>query len=240
MKIVAINGSPRGKMGNTYIMVEEFLKGARDAGADVEHILLADKKIHHCIGCFSCWIKTPGVCAFNDDMRDILPKLLADVLVYATPLYIFNVTGIMKNFMDRQLPLVDPHLERDSIGETRHADRYGKTPKLVIISNCGFPEQTHFDGLKALFKCMARNTKAEIIAEIYRGEGELLKANSIFLKPVLSKYKKLLQRCGREVVENGRLSEDTKTELEKPLISYESYTEHANKHWDKELAKIAR
>ena len=58
MKIVAFNGSPRGAAGNTHIMVESFLAGAEAAGAETENILLTDRKIGHCIGCFACWLKT--------------------------------------------------------------------------------------------------------------------------------------------------------------------------------------
>lgn len=239
LKITAINGSPRGRNGNTYIMVEEFLTGARDAGALTEHILLADKKIHNCIGCFTCWTKTPGVCVFKDDAAPLLSIFESDIVVFATPLYVDNVSGLMKNFFDRLIPLGLPYFEMDENGESRHLLPKGtKVPRMVVISNCGFPEQTHFEVLKVLFRRMARNFHTEVIAEIYRGEGEMLKVGSIFLKPILYKYKKLLQRCGREIVESGALSAETKLELEKPLIPYKSYLDHANKHWDEELAKL--
>ena len=52
MKIIAFNGSPRGDKSVTNMMVEEFLSGARKAGAQTENILLSTKKIHHCVGCF--------------------------------------------------------------------------------------------------------------------------------------------------------------------------------------------
>ena len=70
MKILCVNGSPKGRKSTTYLMAEEFLKGARGRGAETDHVLLSDKKIHHCIGCFSCWFKTPGRCFFEDDMKD--------------------------------------------------------------------------------------------------------------------------------------------------------------------------
>jgi multimeric flavodoxin WrbA len=240
MKITAINGSPRGKGGNTYIMVEEFLAGAREEGAEVEHILLAGKNIHHCIGCFTCWVKTPGVCVFKDDMAAILPKIWSDIFVIATPLYVDNVTGLMKNFLDRCLPSADPHFEPDALGESRHVQREKKTPpKIVIISNCGYPEQTHFEPLKVYFRRVARNMHTEILAEIYRGEGELLKADNLLIKPIQYMYKRLLRKCGREVVKHGRLMADTMAELEKPLISYDSYLKNANEYWDKMLGKLS-
>ncbi len=107
MRVVAINGSPRGRDGNTERILEPFLEGTRDAGAEVETIYLKDKKINHCLGCFSCWVKTPGVCVHHDDMPEILEKVIAaDMLVYATPLYCYSVTGMMKDFLDRNIPLL--------------------------------------------------------------------------------------------------------------------------------------
>lgn len=236
MKIVAINGSPRGKSGNTFIMVEEFLKGARNAGADCDHILLAEKKIHHCMGCFTCWTKTPGHCAISDDMTDLIPRLKSDMVVFASPVYVDNVTGLMKNFMDRLVPTALPYFELDERGEARHICET-EQPKIIVISNCGFPEQSHFQVISHLFKRVARNMHSEVVAEIYRGEGELLKSKNLLLIPILYRYRKLLNKAGREVTLSGRLSSDTRAELEQPLISYSRYLKGANKAMDEALAE---
>ncbi|MFH1454602.1 MAG: flavodoxin family protein [Armatimonadota bacterium] len=240
MKITAVNGSPRGKNSNTHIMVEEFLKGAKSAGAETSHIHLAGKNIKHCMGCFSCWIKTPGACVIKDDMQNIMPLLKdMDIFVIATPLYFFHVTGLMKNFIDRLLPMGDPHFEKDKDGVCKHLKTGEKAPKLVIISNCGFPEQIHFEPMKQWARIVAKNMDSELIAEIYRGEGELLKADNLMLNlMVTGKYKKLLQMCGKEVIKDGYLSDKTKEELEKPLVPYDMYIKEGNKQWDKMLEKI--
>jgi len=235
MKILAVNGSPRGERGNTFIMVEEFLKGARKLGAQTEHILLSKKNIKHCIGCFACWVKTPGTCVIKDDMSELLPKLDVDILIFATPLYVDNVSGLMKNFMDRMIPVASPYFEKDENGESVHRFENHSKPKIVVISNCGFPEQTHFQVLELLFKRVARNMHSKVIAEIYRGEGEMLKNKSFLLKPILHRYKKLLRRAGEEVVNNGEISEKLKLDLEKPLVPYDRYIKGANDHWDKLL-----
>lgn len=238
MKITVFNGSPRAEKGNTHVMVEAFAHGAREAGAEVENVFLAKKEINHCLGCFSCWIKTPGQCVIKDDMEELLSEFMdSDVVVFATPLYVDNVTGIMKNFMDRFMPLVDPHFEKDGQGEYRHIKKSEQVPKLVVISNCGFPEQSHFQVLRLLFKRIARNMHSEVIAEIYRGGGELLRNPVLLLKPMIYKYKKLLVKAGREVVSNSRLSEETISHLEKPIVSVDQYIKGANKNWDKLLSR---
>lgn len=236
MKITVFNSSPRAEKGNTNIMVESFLEGATEAGAEVENIFLAHKKIGHCRGCFTCWTKTPGKCVIKDDMEGLIPKLFsADIVVLATPLYVDNVSGIMKDFLDRLIPAGDPHFEKDENGETRHVAKFAKIPKLMIISNCGFPEQTHFQVIHHYFQRVARNFQTRVIAEIYRGEGEILKFDSLILKPLIWKYKSLLKKAGKEVVKDLKLSEDTIKELEKPIISYDKYLEEGNKSWDKKL-----
>ena len=236
MKITAFNGSPRAERGNTHIMVESFLDGAREAGAETEYILLARHKINHCLGCFTCWIKTPGKCVHNDDMKDLLPKFYnTDIVVCATPLYVDNVTGLMKDFMDRLVPSLNPHFARDEHGECRHINKSAQVPKLVVLANCGFPEQSHFQVLRLLFKRIARNLGSAVVAEIYRGGGAMLEVKSLVLKPIIWKYKRLLHQAGQEVITRGKLSEETKAELEKPLISDEQYIKGTNEWFNKIL-----
>ena len=99
-KIVVFDGGPRNtKFSKTTFMVNHFCRGARSAGAEVEYVKLKDMEINSCTGCFTCWTKTPGECIFKDDMTDLRLKYRkADLVVFASPLYIFSVTGIMKKF----------------------------------------------------------------------------------------------------------------------------------------------
>ncbi|MBI4289103.1 MAG: flavodoxin family protein [Chloroflexi bacterium] len=199
MKITAFNGSPRGERGNTHTMVEAFFDGARESGAEAENIPLVKKKIRHCLGCFECWTLTPGKCIIRDDMDELLPKYLAsDIVVMATPVYVDNVTGIMKDFMDRLIPIVDPHFEKDEAGEYRHVRRYDKYPNIVVISNSGFPEQSHFQVLHLLFQRIARNMRSKVVAEVYRGGGEILREKSLFLRPFTAGYLKTVGKAGKE------------------------------------------
>ncbi|MFA5090728.1 MAG: flavodoxin family protein [Candidatus Omnitrophota bacterium] len=238
MKITVFNGSPRGKNSNTHVMVKEFLQGAQDAKAEVENIFLGECNIRHCLGCFSCWVKTPGQCVINDGMKELLLKFVSsDIVVFATPVYVDNVTGLMKNFIDRLIPLADPHFEKDAGGECRHIIRQNKSPKIIVISNCGFPEQSHFQVISLSFKRFARNMHSEVIAEIYRGGGAILRDHPLVLEPLFMNYRHILRTAGREVVEDLRLSDKTISLLNKPIISDELYINKANESWDKLLSK---
>lgn len=240
MKITVFNGSPRGENSNTHIMVKEFLAGAQEAGAEVENIFLVHKKIHHCLGCFVCWIKTPGICGIKDDVQELLNKYIeSDIVVYASPLYVGGMTGIMKNFIDRSIPLAKPQILKSDEGVSYHPNRYEKQPKIVLLSNCGFPEQCHFKYFRNVFDYMNDNINSNIIAEIYRSQGELLKHDDFLLMPFLNGYKKVLRTAGREIVENQALSEKTKLDLEKPIVPIEMYRAQANKHFEQLLAENA-
>lgn len=100
MKIVAINGSPRGMKGTTGRLLEEVLAGATESGAEVEIISLADTPIQPCVACDAC--HKVGVCCIKDEYESIKDKLLAcDAYVFASPNYLFSVTAQMKAFLDR-------------------------------------------------------------------------------------------------------------------------------------------
>jgi multimeric flavodoxin WrbA len=230
MKITAINGSPKGKQSATYIMIEEFLKGAESKGAQTSHSLLSDMKIHHCLGCLSCWTKTPGVCVFKDDMQKI-DFADSDLIVYATPLFVDNVSGLLKNFMDRTVFSAVPSMENDANGEAVHPKKQKIRPKMMVMANCGFPGQSHFEVLKILFRRMARNYRTDLIAEIYRDEGPLLIMNEPQLEPVIARYKLLLQQAGREIVQNLKISETTGQALKEALIPHDLYLQNHNEYF---------
>jgi multimeric flavodoxin WrbA len=234
VKVTVFSGSHKGREGNTLIMVEEFLKGAEEAGAKTENIILAEKNIKLCRGRFECWLKTPGMCSIRDDMDDLLPRFMAsDIVVFACPVYFDNIPSTMKNFIERLAPVLLPHFEEDSKGEYRHAKRYRRYPKFVAISNAGLPGQTNFEVERLFFRRLARTFHTELIAEIYRGEGEIFRGqNNLMLKPLIGKYKKLLRSAGKEVVENQKLSEKVIEDLEKPIVPPSLYIKFGNEEWD--------
>lgn len=101
-KILIVSSSPR-KGGNSDLLCDEFMKGARGAGHDVEKIRLAEKRIGYCRGCGVC--HDAHACLQKDDMAELLDKLLeADVIVLATPVYFYTLCGQMKTFIDRTVP----------------------------------------------------------------------------------------------------------------------------------------
>ncbi len=99
MKILGICGSPR-KEGNTEVLLKEALKGAHEAGAEVEAIFLRDKTISPCLEIYGC--KIDGRCVIDDDFHEVADKMVqADVLILASPIFFYTVSAHTKMLMDR-------------------------------------------------------------------------------------------------------------------------------------------
>ena len=98
--VLILSGSPR-KGGNSDLLCDEFLRGAAQAGNQVEKIFLRDKKIAPCSACYYC-TQSGGQCAIADDMAEILDKMqAADVIVMASPVYFYSIDAQMKAVIDR-------------------------------------------------------------------------------------------------------------------------------------------
>lgn len=102
--ILIISASPR-KNGNSDVLCNSFLEGAKESGNTVEKVFLRDKKINYCVGCGHCFSNV-GKCSQKDDMVELFDKLVeADVIVLATPIYFYTMNGQMKTFIDRLCPI---------------------------------------------------------------------------------------------------------------------------------------
>jgi multimeric flavodoxin WrbA len=105
MKVLGVLGSPRVR-GNSDILLEQALEGARDAGAEVEKVVLAKKRISGCLDCDKC--DETGVCAIKDDMGEIHQKILeADSIIHSVPVYFWSMTSHMKAYLDRWCAFFD-------------------------------------------------------------------------------------------------------------------------------------
>ena len=104
-KIVILNGSPR-KKGNTSALVKAFTEGAKSAGNSVTEFFLDGMNIHGCKGCFGGHSSKEYPCVQKDDMDKIYPAVKdCDIIVFATPLYYWNMSGQIRTAIDRLFAL---------------------------------------------------------------------------------------------------------------------------------------
>ena len=99
MKVLGIMGSPR-RQSNTEILLDKALEGAREAGAEVEKVLVSKLKISPCLEIYAC--RKDGNCAIKDDMQSLYEKLLeADHIILASPIFFYGITSQAKAVVDR-------------------------------------------------------------------------------------------------------------------------------------------
>lgn len=212
MKIVVINGSPKGENSNTNIMVNDFLKGAKGAGAEVVNIFLSEKKIAHCRGCHICWSKGPAQCVISDDMMSVLMHMGdANVIVFASPVYFENISGMLKVFMDRMTMLGGPQTQSDTEAkEEKNSETANiNVPKLMMISSCGFSDESEFEVTSLWINRVAQKMHMELIGEIYATNGRLLKETPEEIKPALFKFLNVLEKAGHEIGTEMKLTQKT-------------------------------
>lgn len=94
---------------------------------------IAQDDLHHCIGCFNCWVKTPGVCILKDMGNTIVTSIInSDLVIWLTPLTYGGYSAALKKVVDRQLPLLLPFFKLIN-GEMHHSKRYKKYPVVIYI-----------------------------------------------------------------------------------------------------------
>lgn len=229
MKVLALNSSPRGGgQSKTEWMLNHLVEGMQTAGAEVEKIDLRKKKINYCIGCFTCWSKTPGKCVHKDDMsKELFPKFIeSDLVIYASPLYHFTVNAQIKTFIERTLPMLEPFIIKREDGRSSHPLRW-EHPDAVWVSVAGFSELSVFDELSHYVRFVYKN---KLLAEIYRPGAETLMNTG--REDIRDSITEAVQNAGKELVNNKMVSEGTMTQIHQPVTSKsESFKGLANLFW---------
>lgn len=132
MKALIINGA---REGETTLKVPHnlILQALSEQGYKVESLLVRDLNIESCVGCFGCWLKTPGVCEIDDDGKNIPEAIIkSDLVVYLTPVVFGGPSSELKKVMDRIIPLILPFFKKIK-GEIHHAPRYNKYPNIISL-----------------------------------------------------------------------------------------------------------
>ena len=234
-KILVIQGSPRKEgVSKTDVFAKAFAEGCIQAGAEVDTVYLREKKINQCVGCFTCWTKTPGQCVFKDDVAGIMQQENdADLVILASPLYHYGIIALLKKYIERTMPLILPYLIEREDGETTHPSRegYKEVQNVVIISVCGFPEVSHFGAFSANFHYLSNaSPRFNIIAEVYRPLSEVL--TNPFLQEENDRVLNGARRAGEELITKGLIDPVLLKEIADVRLDKTTTREMANKSWD--------
>lgn len=124
------------------------------AGYDVEILTLREMEIAHCLGCFNCWVKTPGQCVVEDGSREVARAVISsDLVVFLTPVTFGGYSFELKKALDRIICLVMPFFTRID-GEVHHVPRYVHFPSLLAV---GLEAEKNLDTEEIFGKLVTRN-----------------------------------------------------------------------------------
>jgi len=178
MKAFILNGLSIDQ-SDIYRMVADELE---KTGWEVIGFDLHEKKIVPCLGCFGCWVKTPGICVIDDDGREVARLAVeSDLLVFLTSITFGGYSSHLKKAVDRMIPIVSPFfLKRE--GEIHHKPRYARYPHLRIVGVLSRPDEESEKIFKSLVARNARNFHGPSIAAKVILQGEALEKKREVIK----------------------------------------------------------
>ena len=137
MNITILNGNPY--RGNPHFddylgrLSEELVSEGQAANI----LVLREMDLKYCIGCFDCWVKTPGLCVTDDEGRDVCRAYInSDFVLWASPVIMGFYSALLKKTIDKMIPLLHPYTTVDQ-GEAHHRARYEKYPLLGLLLQRG-------------------------------------------------------------------------------------------------------
>ena len=133
MKITILNGNPDAQNH----VFDDYLKRLSDVLLSYNHSVttlhLREMDIRQCIGCWGCWVKTPGVCIVKDDSYDVCREYInSDLVVFTSPVIMGYTSALLKKAQEKLLPLVLPYFEMVQ-NEVHHLARYDKYPLMGLL-----------------------------------------------------------------------------------------------------------
>lgn len=212
MKILAINASYRGERGFTQVLIEKIKTGATDGGAEFETIVLAECRINQCLGCDVCHTDQSYLkCVYDDkdDIQSILQKIReADLVIYATPIYIFNMSGLLKRFIERINSTCDINkLQVSKQGLFfHHIDKAVCSKPFVLLTTCGNIENETSKNAVTYFKTFARFMDAPMAGTLVRTASFLLQKKDEADFPKKMMVLNAFQAAGRDLALMGKVS----------------------------------
>ena len=239
MKILVVNGSPRGNNSNTMEMTNAVLSGIResDENAEIELLTVKDMDIKPCMGCMSCWGRTAGKCVIDDCMQEVHKKfMLSDLVIYSFPLYFFGMPGPMKTFVDRMMPLMETYKGkvRDIGDDAFHEFRYDVSgKKFMIISSCGYgrTEEIYDSLIKEFNFIYGKDNYTALLTP----ESEMFAIPP--MRAQIDRYLENYVEIGKIIGRGEEIPAELIEESRKPMIPQRALEKLMNNYWDEVTPK---
>ena len=228
MKILAINSSYRGNQGHVRYLIDRLFHGAQAAGAECEVVTLARLKINRCLACDKChtaehYLKC--LYADKDEIADIFAKIaVADLVIYATPVYVFGVSGLLKTFLDRLYSTSDVNQLRVTQSGLffHHVDEQVCARPFVSLVVCDNLDPEMPRNAREYFRTFARFMDAPHVGELTRNGGRLFgygrDPHAVERFPRIRAVYAAYEQAGHELALNGRISTATQRTASQDII----------------------
>lgn len=188
MKVLLLNGSEQNDK-TAGLICSILTKELSSNNNTIKLLNLWEKEIAGCLGCFGCWIKTPGVCVIPDEARDIAQAVVqSDLVVNITPITFGGYSYHFKKVLDRLIPIISPFFMKIN-GEIHHKPRYKYYPKSISIGILAKENRE----MAEIFKNLVKRNAINMHSFVYKC--------GIFLhtqppKKISSEISKLLEEVG--------------------------------------------
>jgi multimeric flavodoxin WrbA len=229
VKIVAINASHRGDKGFTQFLIDKVAAGATQEGASFETLVLSKHKINPCIGCQVCHTGQNYLkCIYEDkdDVKGIFDKMReADIIIFATPVYLFNMSGLLKVFLDRINSTGDSgKLQLSKSGLFfHHIDRELCSKPFILLVCCDNIEDETPKNVISYFRTYSKFMDAPMVGTLVRTSGKLIGHGKSLKKekefPKIYDVYEAFQQAGRDLATLGKIHPKTQTRTNQQIIS---------------------
>lgn len=228
MKILAINGSHRRSNGHTGFLLDKISKGAEEKGAQFEVVTLSKLKINPCISCGKCNSKEHYLkCIYDekDDVRKVFDKMsAADLIIFATPIYVFNITGLLKTFMERLYATADVFdlILNKSGMMFHHFDEAISAKPYVTLICCDNPEKETTKSAISFFKTYGKFHDAKQVGLLVRNAGRFMghgkDPDAANRSPKIKDAYKAFEDAGKELATMGCISSSTQKRASQEVL----------------------
>ncbi len=146
---------------NLRYQVMRFLKEELLSTEKLKVIDLNEYDLKNCIGCFGCWVKTPGLCVIRDKSEEINREFInSDFVIYVGRITYGSYSVTLKRSLDRLIPNISPFFKIIN-NEVHHKPRYKKYPELIHVGYCSNITEDERDTFKNLVKANTVNLQKD-------------------------------------------------------------------------------
>lgn len=226
LRILAINSSLRGATGVSRYVIDRIFSGARECGANCEVVDLSQQKIKRCIGCRACQtVEHQNKCIFcdADDVEEIFNKIrAADIVIYATPVYLFTISSLLKTLLERTFYTGrSSDIEITENGLFFHyIDTSVSRKPFVALILCDNMETLTPKNAISYFKTYSKFTGSDNLGILVRRSARLFREGSSDPKQqsLIASIDSAYAQVGREIAMAGRISSKTLSTANRNII----------------------